>query len=73
MYRCRQLRAERSKADATGDATRKDIEKLRGLHAKRVRRLEALLKEETENLADARREIGACLAIRLHVHYQGLR
>ena len=55
---CGQLREAKADAQATGEATRKDIEKLRGLHAKRVRRLEALLKEEAENLADARREIG---------------
>lgn len=54
-----QLREARAEAEAAGEATRKDIEKLRALHAKRVRRLEALLKEEGDNLADARREIGA--------------
>lgn len=53
-----QLQEARAEAEAAGEATRKDIEKLRGLHARRVRRLEALLKEEGENLADARREIG---------------
>lgn len=53
-----QLREARAEAEAAGEATRKDIEKLRGLHARRVKRLEALLKEEGENLADARREIG---------------
>lgn len=52
------LRDARTEAEAAGEATRKDIEKLRGLHARRVKRLEALLKEEGENLADARREIG---------------
>ncbi|CAM9725502.1 unnamed protein product, partial [Laminaria digitata] len=56
----KQLREAKAEAQATGEATRKDIEKLRGLHAKRVRRLEALLKEEAENLTDARQEIVEC-------------
>eukprot|EP00903_Cladosiphon_okamuranus_P016194 g14944.t1 len=60
--RDRQLQEVRAEAETAGEATRKDIEKLRGLHARRVRRLEALLKEEGENLADARREIAACKA-----------
>ncbi len=55
------MREARAEAEAAGEATRKDIEKLRALHAKRVRRLEALLKEEGDNLADARREIGTAL------------
>ncbi|CAM9651441.1 unnamed protein product [Pylaiella littoralis] len=58
----KQLREAKEKAEAAGEATRQDIEKLRGLHAKRVKRLEALLKDEGENLADARREIAACKA-----------
>lgn len=53
-----QLREAKGEAEAASEATRRDIDKLRGLHARRVKRLEALLKEEGENLADARREIG---------------
>eukprot|EP00752_Nemacystus_decipiens_P006720 g6043.t1 len=60
--RDKQLREARAEAEAAGEATRKDIEKLRGLHARRVQRLEALVKEEGDNLADARREIAACKA-----------
>lgn len=52
------LREAKAEAESAAEATRKDIEKLRGLHRKRVLRLEALLKEEGGNLADARREIG---------------
>ncbi|CAM9693962.1 unnamed protein product, partial [Hapterophycus canaliculatus] len=58
----KQLRAAKAEAKAAGEATRRDIDKLRGLHAKRVKRLESLLKEEGDNLADARREIAACKA-----------
>ncbi|CBN78617.1 expressed unknown protein [Ectocarpus siliculosus] len=60
--RDKQLREAKAEAESAGEATRKDIDKLRGLHARRVKRLEALLKEEGDNLADARREIASCKA-----------
>lgn len=52
------VREAKAESEAAGAATRKDIEKLRGLHARRVKRLETLLREEGERLANARREIG---------------
>lgn len=55
---CAKVREAKAESEAAGAATRKDIEKLRGLHARRVKRLETLLREEGERLANARREIG---------------
>lgn len=48
----------KAEAAAAAEETRNDIEKLRELHSKRVEKLEALLLQEGQRLAEARREIG---------------
>lgn len=59
----------KAEAEEATEDTRKDVEKLRKLHAKRVEKLEGLLREERERLAEARTQLGG---LQLHMGYVGM-